>query len=217
MDDFKGRLLEQFAHLAKGLANGNRLALLELLAQGERTVEALAKAAGLPVANTSQHLQVLRRAGLVQASKTGRRVAYRVAGNDVTNLIASLRRVAETRLADVDRIIEAYLKSRDRLEPISAEELLRRAKRNEVTILDTRPAEEYASGHIPGAMNIPVGELERRLKELPRKHEIVAYCRGPYCVLSFDAVNWLRKKGYRAVRLEDGYPEWKAAGLAVDV
>ncbi len=213
---FKQQLFEQFARVAKAMANGNRLELLEFLAQGERTVEALAKVSGLTVANTSQHLQQLRQAGLVVARKEGQHVHYRLSGDDVIAALECLRRVAETHLADVSRLVDTYLTVKDSLEPLPATELLSRARDGLVTVLDVRPPEEYAAGHLPGAINIPLAELEQHLAELPKENEVVAYCRGPYCVLAFEAVRRLREQGYQARRLENGYPEWKQAGLPVE-
>lgn len=213
---FKQQLFEQFARVAKALGNGNRLELLEFLAQGERSVEALAKVSGLTVANTSQHLQQLRQAGLVVARKEGQHVHYSLSGDDVLSILECLRRVAESHLADVSRLVDTYLTVKDSLEPLPATELLSRARDGLVTVLDVRPPEEYAAGHLPGAINIPLAELEHHLAELPKENEIVAYCRGPYCVLAFEAVNRLRGHGYQARRLENGYPEWKKAGLPVE-
>jgi rhodanese-related sulfurtransferase/DNA-binding transcriptional ArsR family regulator len=213
---FKQDLFRQFARVGKALGSGNRLELLEYLAQGERSVEALAKVAGLTLANTSQHLQQLRQVGLVTARKQGLKVYYRLSGDDVTLLLATLRTVAERHVAEVDRLIDTYLTVKDSLEPVPRQELLARLRAGLVTVLDVRPPEEYAAGHVPGAVNIPLGELEQRLEELDKDQEIVAYCRGPHCVLAFDAVARLRGKGLKARRLEDGYPEWKAKGLPVE-
>lgn len=213
---FKQQLFEQFARVAKALGNGNRLELLEFLAQGERSVEALAKVSGLTVANTSQHLQHLRQAGLVVARKEGLHVHYSLSGDDVINVLECLRRVAETHLADVSRLVDTYLTVKDSLEPLPATELLSRARDGLVTVLDVRPPDEFAAGHLPGAVNIPLAELEQRLAELPKENEVVAYCRGPYCVLAFEAVKRLRAQGYHARRMENGYPEWKKAGLPVE-
>ncbi len=212
---FKHELFEQFARVAKALGNGNRLELLEFLAQGERSVEALAKVSGLSVANTSQHLQTLRHAGLVRSRKEGQQVRYSLSGDDVVQLLGCLRRVAETHVAEVERLVSTYLTVKDDLEPVPAKELLERARDGLVTVLDVRPPEEYSAGHIPGAINVPLANLEKRLLELPKNAEIVAYCRGPYCVLAFEAVERLRKKGYNARRFEEGYPEWKNAGMPV--
>jgi len=170
----------------------------------------------LSVANASKHLQELRRSGLVQARKEGLRVYYEVAGADVVDLIAALGRVGETRLAELEQILRTYIVARDDLEPVPAAELMERVRLGLVTVLDVRPPEEFAAGHLPGAVNVPVDDLARRLKKLPKTREVIAYCRGPYCLLSVDAVTLLRKKGYKARRLEDGFPEWKAAGLPVE-
>lgn len=213
--NLKHDLSAQFARVGKALSNGNRLELLEFLAQGERTVESITKVSGLTLANTSQHLQQLRQAGLVVARKEGQHVYYRLAGDDVVLLLKALRSVAEQHLAEVERLVNTYLSVKDALEPIPAEELLQRVRRGLVTVLDVRPQEEYAAGHVPGAVNIPLADLEARLDQLSRQQEVVAYCRGPYCVLAYDAVATLREKGFTARRLEEGYPEWEVAGLPV--
>ncbi|MES9947164.1 MAG: metalloregulator ArsR/SmtB family transcription factor, partial [Candidatus Thiodiazotropha sp.] len=181
---FKHDLFNEFARVAKAMSNGYRLELLEFLAQGERSVDALAQVSGLTVANTSQHLQQLRQAGLVVNRKEGHKVIYRLSGMDVSSLLAALREVAEHRLAEVDRLVDDYLKVKDDLEPIPASELLERAKQGLVTVLDVRPREEYQSGHLPGAINIPINEFEAHLDSLDPEREIVAYCRGPHCVLA---------------------------------
>jgi rhodanese-related sulfurtransferase/DNA-binding transcriptional ArsR family regulator len=213
---FKHDLFAQFARVGKALSNAHRLALLEYIAQSERSVEDLSKLAGLSVANTSQHLQQLRHAGLVSTRRQGLKVYYRLSGDDVTAALGALRKVAERHVADVERLITTYLTVKDSLEPVPRKELLARARKGLVTVLDVRPAEEYAAGHLPGAVNIPLDQLQRRLDELDRQQEIVAYCRGPHCVLAFDAVARLRAQGLQARRLEDGYPEWKTAGLPVE-
>jgi len=213
---FKQDLFAQFALVGKALSSGNRLEILEFLAQGERSVEALAKVAGLSVANTSQHLQQLRQTGLVVARKEGQHVLYRLSGDDIVALVESLRRVAENHLAEVNRLVDTFLTVKDSLEPIPAQELLTRAREGLVTVLDVRPPEEYAAGHLPGAINVPLNDLEKQLATLPLDHEVVAYCRGPYCVLAFEAVARLRSLGYTARRLQDGFPEWKKAGLEVE-
>jgi rhodanese-related sulfurtransferase/DNA-binding transcriptional ArsR family regulator len=214
--NFKHDIFNQFARVAKAMSNGNRLELLEFLAQGERSVEALARVSGLTVANTSQHLQQLRQTGLVTTRKAGQKVYYRLSGDDVPALLGALRRVSERRLAEVERLVNAYLTVKDELEPVPAHELLERVRAGLVTVLDVRPPEEYASGHLPNAVNIPLGELEKRLDELDTGREIVAYCRGPHCVLAFDAVARLRKKGLDARRLDGGLPEWRLEGLPVE-
>jgi DNA-binding transcriptional ArsR family regulator len=195
--NFKQDVFAQLARVGKALSNGNRLELLEFVAQGPRSVEELATVTRLSVANASKHLQELRRAGLVRARKEGLRVFYEVAGPDVVGLIAALGRVAETRLAEVEQLVRTYITARDDLEPIPAAELLKRVKLGLVTVLDVRPAEEYAAGHLPGAINVPVENLARRLRKLPKGREVIAYCRGPYCLLSVDAVVLLRGKGLR--------------------
>jgi len=212
----KHQLLEQFANVAKALGHAHRLDLLEFLAQGERSVEALSHVAGLTVANTSQHLQYLRRAGLVTSSKRGLHVFYSLAGEDVIGLLRALRQTTERHVAEVDRIVSGYFNERDSLEAVTRKELLARTKDGLVTVLDVRPPEEYQAGHIPGAVNLPLGDLKKRLKDLPKGQEIIAYCRGPYCVLAFEVVAALRKKGFDARRLEEGYPEWKASGLPIE-
>ncbi|MCU7843928.1 MAG: metalloregulator ArsR/SmtB family transcription factor [Candidatus Thiodiazotropha sp. (ex Monitilora ramsayi)] len=216
MSNFKHDLFNHFARVAKAMSNGYRLELLEFLAQGERSVDALAQVSGLTVANTSQHLQQLRQAGLVANRKEGHKVFYRLSDMDVAALLGSLRDVAERHLADVDRLVDDYLSVKDSLEPVLASELLNRVREGLVTVLDVRPKEEYASGHLPGAINIPLGELEKHLDKLDPDHEIVAYCRGPHCVLAFDAVAKLRKKGINARRLDGGLPEWKLEGFPVE-
>lgn len=214
--DFSHSLFSQFARIGKALSNANRLELLELLAQGERSVEALAKVADLTIANTSQHLQQLRQAGLVVSRKVGQQVYYRVDGDDVIELLQVLHKVAEHHLAEVEKLIHNFISVKDTLEPMRGSDLLDRAESGQVTIIDVRPAEEFAAGHVPGAINIPLDELERRLDELPKDREIIAYCRGAYCLLAFDAVEELRKKGFTARRLLEGYPEWKYTGLPVE-
>jgi len=214
---FKHELFAQFARVCKALASANRLELIELIAQGPRSVEDLAKLSGLNFANASQHLQELRQVGLVRARKEGLRVYYELSGDDVTELLEVLRRVAEHRIAEIEKLVGTYLSTKDDLEPIMAKDLLGRARKGLVTVLDVRPAEEYRAGHLPGAVNIPLSELEGQLSKLPRSKEVVAYCRGPYCVLAFEAVARLRKKGLKARRLEDGLPEWRRRGLPVEV
>ena len=212
----KRSLYQSLAKVAQALASGNRLQLLEFIAQGERSVEQLAAMAGLSVANTSQHLQGLRQAGLVVPRKHGQRVFYSIAGSEVIQLYTALRRAGEARVAEVERLVRDFIGHLDQLEPIPAAELLARAKKGLVTVLDVRPAEEFAAGHLPGAINVPMEKLESGLAKLPKKREVVAYCRGPYCLMSFEAVLKLRARGWKARRLEDGFPEWKAAGLPVE-
>jgi rhodanese-related sulfurtransferase len=215
--NFKTDLFDQFARIGKALSSGKRLEMLEFLAQGERSVEQLAKLTRLSVANTSQHLQQLRQVGLVTARKQGLYVYYRTAGDGIIRLLATLRTVGEENLAEVNRLVKLFLDSKDNLEPVQSRELWQRVKQGLVTVLDVRPPEEYAQGHIRGAINVPVAELKKRLHHIPADQEVVAYCRGPYCLLAFEAVEVLRKKGVKARRLEHGYPEWKSAGLPVDV
>ena len=212
----KVALFDEFARVARALASGRRIELLDVLANGERTVEALAGEVGLSAANASQHLQVLRQAGLVVSRREGTSVHYRLAGPEVFGLWRTLRTLAAGRLAEVERLAAAYLGGRDQLEPVTREELTRRLQDgDDLVVLDVRPTAEYAAGHLPGAVSIPVGELRRRLAELPADREIVAYCRGPYCAFAHEAVELLRDQGFAARRLEDGLPEWRAAGLAV--
>ena len=213
--NFKHDLFTQFARVGKALGSANRLELLEFIAQGERTVDVLATLSGLSVANTSQHLQQLRQTGLITARKLGQHVYYRLTGDDVLVLLNSLRHVAEQHLADVERLVNSFLTVKDSLEPIPANELLQRVRDGLVTVVDVRPREEYQAGHLTGAVNVPLAELEQHLNQLPPDKEIVAYCRGPHCVLAFDAVARLREHGFKARRLETGYPEWKVAGMPV--
>jgi len=215
-EDSKLELFSQFARIGKALSNPNRLQLMELLAQGERGVDALAKVAGLSTANASQHLQQLKQAGLVNTRKEGLNVYYRLSGEDVLELFLSVRQVAQRHIADVDRILDSLLGNKDELEPVGAKDLLARASDGNITVLDVRPPEEYAAGHVPKAINVPLAELEAFVKQLPKGQEVVAYCRGPHCVLAFDAVQTLRELGFNARRLEDGFPEWQLAGLPVE-
>jgi rhodanese-related sulfurtransferase len=212
----KSALYQGIAKVAQALSNGNRLQILEYLAQSERSVDELAAMTGLTVANTSQHLQALRQAALVSSRKEGQRVFYAIAGDDVVQMCALVRSVAENRLAEVDKLVRQFIGHRDEMEAVPAREVLDRAKRGLVLVLDVRPPEEFAAGHVPGAVNIPIKELESRLASLPKRKEIVAYCRGPYCLMSFEAVEKLRSRGLKARRLEEGFPEWKAAGLPVE-
>jgi rhodanese-related sulfurtransferase/DNA-binding transcriptional ArsR family regulator len=213
---FKDRLYGQFARIGKALANPHRLELLELLAQGERTVESLAGEIGLSLANASQHLQALRQASLVESRKHGLYVYYRLADPAVTDISRAVRTIAEHRLAELDRLVRDHFADRSTAEAIGMEELLKRARSHDVVILDTRPASEYIAGHIAGAISVPMEDLQRRLRQLPKNKEYVAYCRGPYCVYADNAVEILRSKGRRAQRLLDGFPEWRAAGLPVE-
>ena len=209
---FKTAIYEQVARIAKALASPSRLELLDLLAQGPKNVDRLAAQSGQSRANTSQHLQVLRGARLVEASKSGQRVTYRLAGDEVALHYLALRRLAEVRLTDIEHITRDDLKQRGQLEAVAGDELIGRVRSGEVTVLDVRPSDEYASGHLPGAVSVPLSELERRLAELPADREVVAYCRGPYCVLSIEAVELLRTHGFRATRLDDGVHDWRARG-----
>jgi rhodanese-related sulfurtransferase/DNA-binding transcriptional ArsR family regulator len=212
----KDDVYEQFARIGKAVASPKRLELLDLLTQGPRTVEALATAGGLSIANASQHLQVLRAARLVAGEKQGLFVEYRLADEDVERFFASLRGLAESRLEELDEVAAAYLGTRDAMEPVDRERLLQRVREGEVTVVDVRPAEEYRAGHIPGAINVPLSELKKRLRELPRTREVVAYCRGPYCVMAVEAVELLNQKGFAAHRMEDGVVEWRARGWTLD-
>jgi rhodanese-related sulfurtransferase len=212
----KQAIYASLAEIAQALGHAHRLELLEHLAQGERSVEELSARAHLSFANTSRHLQILRRARLVDTERRGKHVLYRLAGDAaVVAMIKALGQVGENNMAEVGRIVTDYFQARDALEPVSREDLLGRLRDDLVTVLDVRPEDEFALGHLPGALNIPFAKLEQRLNELPKGREVIAYCRGPYCVLSFEAVATLRAKGYRVRRLEDGYPEWKAAGFPV--
>lgn len=213
----KDRLYEQFARAAKAVASPKRIELLELLAQGEHTVESLAQATGMGITNTSAHLQVLRRARVVETRKEATKVFYRLAGEEVAAFIVALRDLARSRLAEVNEVVRDYFTARDALEPLSRAELVERAERGEVVILDVRPREEFALGHIPGALSVPLDQLDATLARLPKRAHVVAYCRGPYCVMAPQAVERLRAKGFKARRLADGMPEWRLAGLPVAV
>jgi ArsR family transcriptional regulator len=211
----KQALFAQFATVARSLGHPARLELLEQLAQGERSVEILADKTGLSVANASQHLQHMLRAGLVANRRDGKFVHYRLADDTALDALAALRRIAERNIAEVERVVRDYFDDRDNLEPVTRKELMRRLRDDGVTVLDVRPPDEFALGHLPGALNIPLRALKTRLVEFDPSREIVAYCRGPYCVLSYEAVSALRTRGFKVRRLEDGYPEWRAAGLPV--
>src|SRR5499427_2242109 len=213
----KQHVFASLAEIAQALGHPHRLELLEHLGQGERSVEELAARAGLTLANASRHLQLLRRAALVEGRREGKRVFYRLSGEAaVIDLLRALSRVGERNSAEIARVMATYFRARDKFEPVSRQELLDRVRCGSATVLDVRPEDEFNRGHLPSALNIPLAQLERRLAELPSHREIVAYCRGPWCVLSFEAVALLRNKGYRARRLEDGFPEWKTAGLPID-
>jgi len=212
----KQHVFASLAAIAQALGHAHRLEMLEHLAQGERSVEDLADRAGITLANCSRHLQLLRRAGLVEGRREGKRVFYRLAGEDaVIGLLNALSRVGERNSAEIARVMASYFRARDELEPVSRTELLDRLRAGAAAVLDVRPEDEFQQGHLPGALNIPLAQLERRLAELPPDREIVAYCRGPWCVLSFEAVAALRQRGFQARHLEDGFPEWKVAGLPI--
>jgi rhodanese-related sulfurtransferase/biotin operon repressor len=211
----KRDVFHNLARIGTALSSPVRLEFLELLAQGERSVDQLATLTGVSVANTSQHLQKLKAAGLIVGRKEGQFVYYRLAGDEIVELLGALGRTGAAYLAEVERTVRLYFAAKDDLEPVPARELLERARKGLVTVLDVRPPEEFAQGHVPGAVNIPIHELEKRLGELPKRKEVVAYCRGPYCLMSYDAVVLLRRKGLKARRLQDGLPEWRLAGLPV--
>lgn len=213
---FKEVMYEQLARIGKAVSAPKRLELLDLLCQGPRTVEALAEQAALSVANASRHLQVLRAARLVDAERKGLFVEYRLADDVVWRFFLELRGLAEARLAEIEQAARGYLEERGAMEAVAADELLRRVKAGEVTVVDVRPAEEYRAGHIPGAISIPLAELKGRLKEVPSDRDVVAYCRGPYCVMAVDAVELLRKKGFNAHRMEQGVTDWRARGWRID-
>ena len=211
----KQTLFEHLAIVARALGHGARLELLDFLAQGERSVEDLARVAGLSIANTSKHLQQLKATGLVQARRDGKHIRYILGDERVLDAMAVLRAIAEAHISAVEDLVASYLKGRDDLEPVPAQDLLERVRDGLVTVLDVRPPEEFAQGHVAGALNVPLDRLQDRLKELPTDREVVAYCRGPWCVLSFEAVAKLREAGFAARRLQDGLPEWRRAGLPV--
>lgn len=216
-NNFKHQIFEQFARIGKALSSGPRLELLEFLAQSERNVESLANATGFTIANTSQHLRQLHQVGLVTNRKVGQQVFYDLADEIVVDLLGTLRKVAEQNLGEIDRLINTYLTIKDELEPISGTELLERIRNEEITVLDVRPTVEYNSGHLPDAVNIPLNELEKHLATIPADKEVIAYCRGPHCILAFEAVNKLRKNGFQASRFENGFPEWKRSGLPIEM
>jgi rhodanese-related sulfurtransferase len=214
--EFKNAVFEQFSQVASAFASPRRIEIVDVLAQGERHVEAIARQTNLTVANTSRHLQVLKAANLVASRKEGLQVFYRLADPQVLEGYRSLQKLAEARLAEVGRLVHDYFSSTDGLEPVEKEELLRRARSRDVVVFDVRPVEEYVAGHIAGALSVPLAQLERRLADLPHDRRVVAYCRGPYCVLAAEAVRLLRQRGLDAVRLKEGYPEWRDAGLPVE-
>jgi rhodanese-related sulfurtransferase len=213
---FKTELFEEFARIGKALSSGRRLELIELLAQGGQVVEELAAETGMSVANTSRHLQILRSAHLVAVNRQGTYARYRLSDDHVLRLWLSLREVGEMQLAEIERVVEGFFKDRKELEATTCEDLLKQIKAGSVVVLDVRPEQEYSAGHIRGARSIPMNELEARLKEIPKRKTIVAYCRGPYCVLADEAVALLRAKGFNALRFEGGFPDWKAQGLPVE-
>jgi rhodanese-related sulfurtransferase len=215
--EFKDRLYGQFARIGKALSSPHRLEILELLAQGERTVDSLATEVGLSLANTSQHLQVLRQAALVASRKDGLFVSYRLSDPAIFALCTAIRTVAERQLADLERLVRDHFGDRSEAEAVEMHELLKRARSKRVVVLDTRPPNEYAAGHIAGAISVPVDDLQRRLRQLPKGKDYVAYCRGPYCVYADRAVEILRSNGRQARRLREGFPEWRAAGLPIEV
>ncbi len=213
--DFKDPLYAQFARIGHAVASPKRIELLDLLTQGEKTVEQLVEQAATPLKNTSSHLRVLRQARLVETRRDGTHVYYRLAGDDVSRFVRDLQALGRSRLAEVEQAASLYIDGRDALEPVTLKELRRRLREGDVTVVDVRPTEEYRAGHIPGALSIPVAQLKRRLREIPKGREVVAYCRGPYCVYSVEAVEILRKHGYKARRTDEGLPEWRAGGLPV--
>jgi rhodanese-related sulfurtransferase/DNA-binding transcriptional ArsR family regulator len=212
----KQQLYLQFAEMAKALGHAHRLEILELLAQGERSVESLAERGGLTIGNASQHLRLMRQAGLLVSRRDGKRILYRLSDPAVLDLTGALHRLAERNMGEVKSVLAGYFNKRDSMEPVSRKELSRRLRDGLVTVLDVRPPDEFAAGHLPNAINIPLRDLTRRVSTLPKKQGVVAYCRGPYCVLAFEAVAMLRSRGFEARRLEDGYPQWEAAGLPVE-
>ena len=214
---FKDAIYEQFSRIGKAVSSPQRLELLDLLCQGERTVEVLANEAGISLANASQHLQVLRAARLVESEKKGQFVIYRITDEAVCKFFFSMRVLAERELAEVEQLKRRFLEGKEEMEPVNRDSLIQRVKEGTVIVLDVRPTEEYQAGHIPGAISIPLKELEQRLSVLPQDREIVAYCRGPYCVLAVQAVQMLRAKGFHAFRMEDGVQDWRARGLPVTV
>ena len=214
--EFREELFAQFARIGKAIASPARLEMIYLLSQGQKSVEELAKAAGLSLANASQHLQQLKAARIVWSRKEGQRVRYGLASERVEGLWQSLQRLGEERLLEVTELVNTYIKNRDGLEPVTRRELLEKMRDRKVVLIDVRPSEEYAAGHLPEALSVPLGELEDRLGDFPADREIIAYCRGPYCLLAVEAVERLRAKGFRALRLADGFPEWKAHGLPLE-
>jgi rhodanese-related sulfurtransferase/DNA-binding transcriptional ArsR family regulator len=214
--EFKDALYAQFARIGHALSSPKRIELIDLLGQGEKTVEQLADCIATPIKNTSAHLRVLRQARLLEARRDGTYVYYRLADDDVFRLLKSLETLGHSRLADVQHVVRMYLDGHDALEPVTFKELRHLMRNGDVTVVDVRPTEEYEAGHIPGALSLPVSELKRRLREIPKGKEVIAYCRGRYCVYSLEAVTLLRKHGYDARRAHEGLPDWRAAGLPVE-
>jgi rhodanese-related sulfurtransferase/DNA-binding transcriptional ArsR family regulator len=214
--EFKDALYAQFARIGHALASPKRIELLDLLGQGEKTVETLAEQVATPIKNTSAHLRVLRQAHLVETRREGTYVYYRLADDDVYRLLRALESLGHSRLADVQSVVKSYLDGHDDFEPVSFKELRQLMRERDVTVVDVRPAAEFEAGHIPGALSVPVPELKKRLREIPKGREVIAYCRGRYCVYSLEAVSLLRKHGYRARRAHEGLPDWRAAGLPVE-
>ena len=213
--DFKDPLYAEFARIGHAVSTPKRIELLDLLAQGEKTVEVLAEQSATPVKNTSAHLRVLRQARLVETRRDGTRIYYRLADDEVFRFLRGLQALGQSRLAEVEQVTHTYLTSRDELEPVTLTELRRLMRAGDVTVIDVRPHDEYEAGHIAGALSVPVAELGRRLRELPKSRDVIAYCRGPYCVYSLEAVTLLNKRGYRARRTHEGFPDWRVAGLPV--
>ncbi len=214
--EFKDMAFEQLSRVASAFGSPKRLEIIDLLAQSERNVESLANGTGLSVANTSRHLQVLKSTGLVLSRKEGLQVFYRISGPEVVEGYQMLRRVAEAKIAEMGRVVKEYFDGADGMDPMGREEFLDKARTGDILVLDVRPSGEYESGHIAGALSVPLEDLEERLAAIPEDREIVAYCRGPYCVLSAQAVKLLRSKGRKALRFSEGYPEWRSAGLPVE-
>jgi rhodanese-related sulfurtransferase len=213
--EFKDALYAQFARIGHAVASPKRIELLDLLSQGEKTVEQLAEQSAMPIKNTSAHLRVLRQSRLVETRRDGAYIYYRLGAEDVFRFVRDLQALGRSRLAEVEQVARLYIDGRDELEPVSMKELRRRMRDEDVTVIDVRPEDEYRAGHIPGALAIPVAHLKRRLAEVPRNRDVVAYCRGPYCVYAVEAVGILRKHGYRARRTTDGLPAWRASGLPI--
>ena len=214
--EFKDAVFDQFARIAYAFASPKRLEMIDVLAQGERDVDSLARQVGMTIANTSRHLQVLKTARLIQSRREGVRIFYRLADDDVFQCWKNLQSLAENRIAEIREVTKLFFDERDKMEPINRDELWNRIRNHDVTVIDVRPPEEYRQAHIPAALSIPLAELKERLDEIPHEHEVVAYCRAPYCVLSVEAVKILRDSGYKVSRLKDGMPEWKRASLPIE-